>query len=267
MAAAVDGGARFVGFVFYDPSPRNLPFDTAAKLAARVPRSVLRVGVVVDKTDDQLRLIFLCCHPEIPQDGRVALTLKTVCGFSVPEIARAFLAPPSTVAQRLVRAQRRIRELGLPRDRESPAHRLTVGRHDVEAVEHGRVGGVAGGPRRAELAQLDAKAGAGELGGQLVEHATGERLEQVVRLGRTEVDDDLRDLAVVDGVAQAIARAGPIERGLDFHVDLEGTQAAPLGLGCAVAAVEGDPGQDQGGHGWQRPASPPPPRFPCASSA
>lgn len=65
-------------------------------------------------SDDQLRLIFLCCHPEVPLDARVALTLKTVGGFSVPEIARAFLAQPTTVAQRLVRAQRRIRERRLP---------------------------------------------------------------------------------------------------------------------------------------------------------
>ncbi len=65
-------------------------------------------------TDDQLRLIFLCCHPELGRDARVALTLKTVLGFSVREIARAFLSRESTVAQRLVRAQRRIKDRGIP---------------------------------------------------------------------------------------------------------------------------------------------------------
>ncbi|HEX2092899.1 MAG TPA: sigma-70 family RNA polymerase sigma factor [Longimicrobiaceae bacterium] len=63
--------------------------------------------------DDQLRMIFTCCHPEVPREARVALTLKTVGGFGVPEIARAFLAREATVAQRLVRAKRRIREAGI----------------------------------------------------------------------------------------------------------------------------------------------------------
>lgn len=65
-------------------------------------------------SDDQLRLIFLCCHPDLSRNGRVALTLKTVLGFSVGEISRAFLARESTIAQRLVRAQRRIRERRIP---------------------------------------------------------------------------------------------------------------------------------------------------------
>ena len=64
--------------------------------------------------DDQLRMIFTCCHPAIPADARVALTLKTVGGFGVREIARAFLAEERTVAQRLVRAKRRIREQRIP---------------------------------------------------------------------------------------------------------------------------------------------------------
>lgn len=81
-------------------------------------------------TDDQLRLIFLCCHPELPRDARVALTLKTVCAFSVPEIARAFLTRESTIAQRLVRARRRIRELRIPF--EVPAPPELLGR--LEAV-------------------------------------------------------------------------------------------------------------------------------------
>jgi RNA polymerase sigma-70 factor (ECF subfamily) len=65
-------------------------------------------------TDDQLRLIFLCCHPGLGRDARVALTLKTVMGFSVGEISRAVLARETTVAQRLVRAQRRIRDRRIP---------------------------------------------------------------------------------------------------------------------------------------------------------
>ena len=63
--------------------------------------------------DDELRMIFLCCHPAISRDARVGLSLKTVSGFSVEEIARAFLADASTVAQRLVRAKRQIRDANI----------------------------------------------------------------------------------------------------------------------------------------------------------
>ena len=63
--------------------------------------------------DDTLGLIFMACHPAIPREGRVALTLKTVGGFGTSEIARAFLAKEPTVAQRLVRAKRLIREEGV----------------------------------------------------------------------------------------------------------------------------------------------------------
>lgn len=63
--------------------------------------------------DDELRMVFLCCHPEIPRDAAVALSLKTVGGFSVREIARAFLADDAAIAQRLVRAKRLIRERGI----------------------------------------------------------------------------------------------------------------------------------------------------------
>ncbi|HEY4418358.1 MAG TPA: RNA polymerase sigma factor [Pseudonocardia sp.] len=64
--------------------------------------------------DDRLRLIFTCCHPALPLEGRVALTLRTLAGLTTPEIARAFLVPESTMAQRLVRTKRKIREAGIP---------------------------------------------------------------------------------------------------------------------------------------------------------
>jgi RNA polymerase sigma-70 factor (ECF subfamily) len=67
----------------------------------------------VEMLDDTLGLIFMACHPAIPREGRVALTLKTVGGFGTSEIARAFLAKEPTIAQRLVRAKRLIREEGV----------------------------------------------------------------------------------------------------------------------------------------------------------
>jgi RNA polymerase sigma-70 factor (ECF subfamily) len=64
--------------------------------------------------DDRLRLIFTCCHPALSMDAQVALTLRTLAGLTTPEIARAFLVPEPTMAQRLARAKRKIRNAGIP---------------------------------------------------------------------------------------------------------------------------------------------------------
>ncbi len=64
--------------------------------------------------DDRLRLIFTCCHPVLPEEAQVALTLREVCGLTTEEIARAFLVSPATLAQRIVRAKAKIRETPVP---------------------------------------------------------------------------------------------------------------------------------------------------------
>lgn len=70
-------------------------------------------GPLLD-ADDRLRLVFTCAHPALPMEARVALTLRTVGGLETAEIARAFLVPEATMAQRLVRAKRKIRNAGIP---------------------------------------------------------------------------------------------------------------------------------------------------------
>jgi RNA polymerase sigma-70 factor (ECF subfamily) len=70
--------------------------------------------------DDRLRLIFTCCHPALPPEGQIALTLREVCGLTTEEIARAFLVTPATLAQRVVRAKTKIRETPIPYEVPTP---------------------------------------------------------------------------------------------------------------------------------------------------
>jgi RNA polymerase sigma-70 factor, ECF subfamily len=72
------------------------------------------IGEDATLQDDVLRLIFTCCHPALPEEAQIALTLRTVCGLTTTEIARAFLVAEKTMAQRLVRAKAKIRDAGIP---------------------------------------------------------------------------------------------------------------------------------------------------------
>jgi RNA polymerase sigma-70 factor (ECF subfamily) len=96
---------------------RRLTVDKEQQAVAELARAARSIAADPDLDeqlrDDELRMIFMCCHPEIPRDAAVALSLKSIGGFGVREIARAFLADEAAIAQRLVRAKRQIRDRDL----------------------------------------------------------------------------------------------------------------------------------------------------------
>ena len=94
----------------FDASQRELGERLEREAREAQERSLDLEGV----EDDRLRLIFTCCHPALPADAQIALTLREVCGLTTEEIARAFLTAPSTVAQRIVRAKTKIRVARIP---------------------------------------------------------------------------------------------------------------------------------------------------------
>jgi len=90
--------------------------DFALYMEARINEASLHDEEIDDEEieDDRLRLIFTCCHPALPPEGQIALTLREICGLTTEEIARAFLVTPATLAQRIVRAKAVIREKAIP---------------------------------------------------------------------------------------------------------------------------------------------------------
>ena len=103
-------------FKAIDVLRRRVRFDASvAELARQIETSVEPISLDDQPLeDDRLRLVFTCCHPALPPDAQIALTMREVCGLTTEEIAHAYLTAPRTVAQRIVRAKAKIRDAGIP---------------------------------------------------------------------------------------------------------------------------------------------------------
>jgi len=196
--------------------------------------------------DDRLRLIFTCCHPALPPDAQLALTLREVCGLTTEEIARAFLTAPPTVAQRIVRAKTKIRDARIPYEMPSRADlpdRLDTVLHVVYLVFNEGYSASSG----ASLTRPDLSGEAIRLGRLLIEwlpepEAMGllalMLLHESRRVARTSpagelvlLDDQDRSLWSRDQIAEGTAL---VERALSSR------RFGPYTLQAAIAAVHAE---------------------------
>lgn len=199
-----------------------------------------------DILDDRLRLIFTCCHPGLSTEAQLALTLREVCGLTTEEVARAFLASPSTVAQRIVRAKAKIRDARIPY--EIPGHaelpeRLRAVLHVVYLVFNEGYSASSGGA----VTRHDLAAEAIRLGRLLCEllpepEALGLLALMLLQDSRREARVDARgDLVVLEEQDRSRWNHRQIREGSALVVRALATrEPGPFALQAAIAAVHAE---------------------------
>jgi RNA polymerase sigma-70 factor (ECF subfamily) len=232
-------------FKTIDRLRRRARFDAAlGELAMRLDAAAPDPAESGDEiVDDRLRLIFTCCHPALPPDAQVAMTLRELCGLTTEEIARAFMTSPSTVAQRIVRAKAKIRDARIPYEvpaRERLPERLEVVQRVVYLVFTEGYAASAG----PALVRADLSGEAIRLGRLLVELLPDVETEGLLalmllqesrRLARMDANGELVllpdqdrsrwDRALIDEGATRAERA------------TSGVTVGPYGIQAAIAAV------------------------------
>ncbi|MGH7304064.1 MAG: RNA polymerase sigma factor [Candidatus Rokuibacteriota bacterium] len=236
-------------FKAIDVMRRRARFDASqTELAERLEVEANRAapGEGEDIEDDRLRLIFTCCHPALPPDAQVALTLREVCGLTTEEIARAFLTAPPTLAQRIVRAKAKIRDARIPYEvpaRSDLPDRLDTVLHVIYLVFNEGYSPSSGG----SLTRADLSGEAIRLGRLLVEllpepEAVGllalMLLHESRRAARTSSGGELVLLADQD--RSLWARAQIAEGGALVERALASRRIGPYTLQAAIAAVHAE---------------------------
>ena len=195
--------------------------------------------------DDRLRLIFTCCHPALALDAQVALTLRTLCGLETDEIARAFLVPVPTMAQRLVRAKRKIRDAGIPYvvpETKEMAERLDAVLTAIYLVFNEGYAATRGGP----LVRTDLCAEAirlGRLVRSLMEPQVPSEVTALLALmllhdaRRDARSDDAGDLIVLEEQDRSLWHQEQIAEALPFVDETLRDSAGPYALQAAIAAL------------------------------
>jgi RNA polymerase sigma-70 factor (ECF subfamily) len=211
--------------------------------SATLPEDLSADDSAMHFPDDRLRLIFTCCHPALNQEGQVALTLRTLGGLTTGEIAKAFLLPEPTLAQRLVRAKRKIQEAGIAYEVPPPA-RLPERLASVQAVlylifNEGYVATTGG-----QLVRRDLCAEAIRLGRVLCDLLPGQA-ENLGLLALMLLHDSRRDARIRDGALVTLEEQdrslwdrGEIGEGLALlDVAMRTGPAGPYQLQAAIVAL------------------------------
>jgi RNA polymerase sigma-70 factor, ECF subfamily len=238
-------------FKAIDGLRRRKRFDALDDVGAAADVAVIDSAAWADEEsvdDDRLRLIFTCCHPALGPDAQVGLTLREVCGLTTEEIARAYLLPPSTLAQRIVRAKAKIRDARIPYqvpEQGELAERLDAVLRVIYLVFNEGYAASSGG----SLMRLDLSAEAIRLGRLLVEllpqpEALGllalMLLHESRRAARTSPEGELILLADQDRLLWDQRQITEGVRLVERALSAGGARSGPYAIQAAIAAVHAE---------------------------